>query len=96
MVLWLTAPLSTGYTPNMLMLMIEVATLMYGKSARLTSYWYVPYKIVQQHTGVTFKIRKDKETKTLIVHDDRLRLKEQDLAVDVDKCNDSSVLKWLC
>lgn len=48
---------NTGYTPNMLMLWKEVATLMYGKSAKLTSYWYVPYKIVQQHT-VTFKIRK--------------------------------------
>lgn len=63
---------NTGYTPNMLMLWKEVATLLYGKSAKLTSYWYVPYKIVQQHT-VTFKIRKDKKTKTLIVHVDRLR-----------------------
>lgn len=66
-------------------------------------YWYGPYKIVQQHTDVTFKIRKDKETKTLIVHVDRLRpygtqvfrdeneaSKEQDQAVDVDNSKDSS------
>lgn len=82
------------------------------KSAKLTSYWYVPYKIIQQHTGVTFKIRKEEETKTLTVHVDRLRpqgtkvlgdkngaSKEQDLAVDVDKCNhinDSSDSQMLC
>lgn len=35
------------------------------------SFWYGPYIIVKQHSDVTFKIRN--ETKTLIVHVDRLR-----------------------
>jgi hypothetical protein len=44
-----------------------------GKSAKLMSFWYDPYIIVKQHSDVTFKIRKEKETKTMVVHVDRLR-----------------------
>lgn len=44
-----------------------------GKSPKLMSFWYGPYIIVKQHSDVTFKIRKETDTKTLVVHVDRLR-----------------------
>lgn len=57
-----------------------------GKSAKLTSYLYGPYKIVQQHIDVTFKIRKDKETRTLIVHVDRfMGLRSSEMKMKLQK-----------
>lgn len=43
------------------------------ESPKLMSFWYGPYIIVKQHSDVTFKIRKETDTKTLVVHVDRLR-----------------------
>ena len=37
------------------------------------SFWYGPYVIVEKHTDLTYKIKKENSEKTLIVHLDRLR-----------------------
>ena len=44
-----------------------------GQSAKLMSFWYGPYVIVEKHTDLTYKIKKENSEKTLIVHLDRLR-----------------------
>lgn len=41
-----------------------------GKSP---SFWYGPYVVVQKHTDLTYKVQKEGDRKTMVVHIDRLR-----------------------
>ena len=44
-----------------------------GKSPKLMSFWYGPYKIVGKHTDLTYKIQKEGAQKITLVHVDRIR-----------------------